>query len=144
MSWVTTFPFGGVKWPLEQELPSYRLSKGDVKIGNDVWIGDHAVILSGVTIGNGAIIGANAVVARDVAAYAVVVGNPAREVRKRFDERSIQRLEALKWWDWPNERIARFAALMLSPDISRFLDAAEQETGVAGRSVGTGAEPISY
>lgn len=87
---------------LEDGMPS---SKGDVRIGNDVYIGMGAVILSGVTIGDGAVIGARAVVARDVRPYAVAVGNPAREVRRRFSDDAVDALLEIRWWDWPDEVI---------------------------------------
>lgn len=83
------------------ELPSLRdlPIKGDTIIGNDVWIGQNATILPGVQIGDGAIIGANSVVGSNVAPYTIVVGNPARMVKKRFDEELIVLLLRLKWWD---------------------------------------------
>lgn len=81
------------------------LSKGDVIIGNDVWIGYGALILSGVKIGDGAVIGAHAVVAKNVEPYSIVVGNPAREVRKRFDDKTIKKLLEIRWWDWPIGKI---------------------------------------
>ncbi|WP_173932094.1 DapH/DapD/GlmU-related protein [Chelativorans sp. Marseille-P2723] len=92
-----------------------------VIIGNDVWIGHGAVLLPGVKVGNGAVIGANAVVTKDVPAYAVVAGAPARKLRLRFPSGTVQRLEALEWWDWPLEKL--FAAIpdMQSLDIEHFL-----------------------
>lgn len=81
-------------------------NKGDIVIGNDVWIGCEAVILAGVTVGDGAVIGTRAVVTKDVPPYTIVGGIPARPIRKRFPEPEIARLLALKWWDWPVERIA--------------------------------------
>ena len=74
-------------------------------IGNDVWIGYEAVIMAGVHIGNGAIIAARAVVTKDVPPYTIVGGVPARLIRKRFDEETIQKLKTLKWWEWPFEKI---------------------------------------
>lgn len=82
-------------------------TKGSVRIGNDVWIGLHVLILSGVTIGDGAVVGAGSVVAKDVAPYSVVVGNPARAVRSRFPPHEVKRLLALQWWDWSGEEILR-------------------------------------
>lgn len=82
-------------------------TRGDVRIGSDVWVGGGATILSGVTIGDGAVVGARAVVSRDVRPYAVVVGNPAREVRRRFDDATVERLLALRWWDWPADEVRR-------------------------------------
>ena len=80
-------------------------NKGDIVIGNDVWIGYEAVILAGVTVGDGAIIGARAVVTKDVPPYTVVGGVPAKPIRKRFSEDTIAVLLELRWWDWPEKRI---------------------------------------
>ena len=79
--------------------------KGDIVIGNDVWIGYEAVILSGVTVGDGAIIGARAVVTKDVPPYAIVGGIPARYIRRRVDEKTVTKLMELKWWEWSDEKI---------------------------------------
>lgn len=104
---LSTYPFGifGHGWekaiPKKSELPY----KGDTVIGHDVWIGYEAVIMPGVKIGNGAIIGACAVVTKDVPAYAVVGGNPAKLIRKRFDDATVVALQTLAWWDWPVEKI---------------------------------------
>ena len=91
---------------------------GDIVIGNDVWIGYEAVILSGVTIGDGAIIGTRAVVTKDVPSYTVVGGVPAKPIRKRFDEETIQKLEEIRWWDWEEERIKKNIQAIQSGDIS--------------------------
>lgn len=91
--------------------------KGDIVIGNDVWIGYRAVIMPGVRVGDGAILAACSVVTKDVAPYTIVGGNPAREIRKRFDEATIEKLLALKWWDWPIETITeKVAALVAEPE----------------------------
>lgn len=82
-------------------------NKGDIIIGNDVWIGYEAVILAGVTIGDGAIIGTRAVVTKDVPPYSIVGGVPAKSIRKRFDDETIVELLRLKWWDWSEEKIAQ-------------------------------------
>lgn len=121
--WVTTFPFN--EEPGFRHIEGHPRTKGDVTIGNDVWIGREAMIMSGVAIGDGAVIGARALVVRDVPAYGIVVGNPAKLIRKRFDEETIARLLALGWWDWPDERIRRAVPLMLDRDVRRFLDEAE-------------------
>lgn len=103
-----TFPLFYEEWGMERSaVASAWDNKGDILIGNDVWIGYEAVILAGVHIGNGAIIGARAVVTKDVAPYSIVGGVPAREIRKRFDAATIARLEALQWWDWPAAEIRR-------------------------------------
>ena len=89
------------------EVSSAWDNRGDIVIGNDVWIGYEAVILSGVHIGDGAIIGARAVVTRDVEPYTIMGGVPARPIRKRYDEETIQRLLALRWWDFPPEQMQK-------------------------------------
>lgn len=81
------------------------MTKGDIIIGNDVWIGYEAVIMAGVHIGDGAIIGARAVVTKDVPPYTIVGGTPAKEIRKRFDEDVVKKLLRLQWWDWSIDEI---------------------------------------
>lgn len=103
-------------------------TRGAVVIGNDVWIGARAIILSGVTVGDGAVIGAGAVVARDVPAYAVVAGNPARHLRYRFDEATIAALLSLRWWEWPDARIAALEDAFHGP-IEAFLQRAGDDHG---------------
>ena len=112
-SWITTSP------PPEPQ-DGHNSTKGDIRIGNDVWIGAHATVLSGVTIGDGAVVGACAVVAKDVPPYAVVVGNPARVVKFRFEDDVIAKLLAIKWWDWPPEQVASARDLLWGPDITGF------------------------
>ena len=102
------FPIFFEEWGLPKEqVTSAWDNKGDIVIGNDVWIGYEAVILSGVHIGDGAVIGARAVVTKDVAPYTVVGGVPAKKIKLRFDEETVRRLLALRWWDWPAEKIQR-------------------------------------
>lgn len=122
--WVTTYPFN-VLWGSAQHYTGHPKTRGNVNIGNDVWIGTEALILSGVTIGDGAVIAARSVLTRDVPPYAVVAGNPARIVKYRFDSSVIARLQALQWWNWEEPRIAQAMAHMLSTDILGFLDMAE-------------------
>jgi acetyltransferase-like isoleucine patch superfamily enzyme len=97
------------------------VTRGGVAIGGDVWIGARATILSGVTIGHGAIVGAGAVVTRDVPPYAVAVGNPARVARHRFAPDIVARLLALRWWEWPDERIRALEDAFYGP-IEAFLE----------------------
>ncbi len=100
------FPIFFEEWGLNSaEIASAWDNKGDIVVGNDVWIGYEAVVLSGVKIGDGAIIGARALVTKDVPPYAIVGGTPAKTIRKRFDDRIVVRLLELKWWDWSEERI---------------------------------------
>ena len=105
------FPIFFEEWGLDRtRVADAWDNKGDITVGSDVWIGYEAVVLSGVTIGDGAIIGARAVVTRDVPPYAIVGGVPARLIRKRFDDKTVETLLRLKWWDWPSEKIARHIA----------------------------------
>ena len=114
-----TFPVFFDEWGLDgKNIRDAWDNKGDIVLGNDVWVGYEAVILSGVTIGDGAIIGARAVVTKDVPPYTIVGGAPARPIRKRFDDRTIQRLQALRWWDWEGERIRRAIPAIQSGDLA--------------------------
>jgi acetyltransferase-like isoleucine patch superfamily enzyme len=122
--WTTTYPFPA-RDPRFAAIEGHPRTKGDVVIGNDVWLGREAMILSGVTIGDGAVVGARALVTRDVPPYAIVAGNPAQFVRSRFAPEIVARLLAIRWWDWPEERIARAVPQMLDRDITAFLDAVE-------------------
>ena len=109
MSSLSTYPFPLFyeEWGLDRaDVAGSWDNKGDILIGNDVWIGYEAVILAGVTIGDGAVIGTRAVVTKDVPPYTVVGGIPAKTIKKRFSEETISALLELKWWDWPKERIA--------------------------------------
>ena len=87
-----------------------------VQIDHDVWIGDGAYIKGGVHIGTGAVVGAHAVVTRDVEPYAIVVGSPARPIRKRFEERIVQGLLASRWWEWPEERLKEYGDCFAAPE----------------------------
>lgn len=103
-----TFPLFFEEWGLDKKKVTDSWdNKGDIVIGNDVWIGYEAVVMAGVTIGDGAVIGARAVVTKDVLPYTIVGGIPAKPIRKRFSEETISALLALKWWDWPKEKIAQ-------------------------------------
>jgi acetyltransferase-like isoleucine patch superfamily enzyme len=118
--WISTYPFP-VLWKEAEGIPGHPTTKGDVVIGNDVWIGFSTTILSGVTIGDGAAVGASSVVNRDVPPYAIVAGNPARIVRYRFDEETIQKLLQIRWWDWPNEKVKGNIHLICSDSIDVFI-----------------------
>ncbi len=123
--WVTTYPFSAKEmtatWPTATEIVGHPTSKGDIIIGNDVWLGAHSSILSGISIGDGAVIGAHAVVTKDVPSYTIVAGNPAKIIRRRFSASQIELLLEIRWWDWEPEKIAHYLPLMCSPDIDRFL-----------------------
>ncbi len=106
MNAVSTFPFYTLEgWDMEPPKKFDLPLKGDTVIGNDVWIGQNAVVLPGVQIGDGAIIGANSVVGSNVAPYTIVVGNPAKVLRRRFDDEMIELLLQFKWWDRSIEEI---------------------------------------
>lgn len=127
LSSLSTYPFPIFyeEWGLDvADVASAWDNKGDIRIGSDVWIGYEAVILAGVTIGDGAIIGSRAVVTKDVPPYAIAGGVPARPIRSRFAEDVVQRLLELRWWDWPEERIAANLAALRSGDVKRLSPAA--------------------
>ncbi len=115
--WVTTFPLRiafGDTLAGKDGLPA---SKGETKIGNDVWIGFRAIVLSGVTIGDGAVIGTGAIVTEDIPPYAIVAGNPARLIRYRFSSNEIERLLVLRWWEWDIDKIKSNIPLLCSTNI---------------------------
>lgn len=99
---ATTYP---LKRKLVGGANTDMISKGRIVIGNDVWVGMNAVILGGVTIGDGAVVGAGSVVTKNVPPYTVVCGNPAREIRGRFDDETVRKLLSIRWWDWPDNKV---------------------------------------
>lgn len=114
------FPLFFEEWGLDiKNVTASWDNKGDIVIGNDVWIGYEAVVLAGVTIGDGAIIGARAVVTNNVPPYTIVGGIPAKPIRKRFSEKTVSELLRLKWWDWPKERIAQNIAAIQTGSLER-------------------------
>ena len=118
MNAATTYPFYTLQgWNMKPPAKSDLPLKGDTIIGNDVWIGQNATILPGVHIGDGAIIGANAVIGSDIEPYTIVVGNPARPLRKRFDDELISLLECFKWWDKPIAEINELIPILTSGDV---------------------------
>lgn len=122
ISSVTTYPFnvfGGLWTERTPDHLSQLPHKGDIIIGNDVWIGRECTIMPGVTIGDGAIIAAYSVVAKDVPPYGVAGGNPARLLKKRFDDELIELLLEWKWWDLPPEELAEYLPLLCDPDLEK-------------------------
>ena len=114
-----TFPIFFEEWDLDAKcIRDAWDNKGDIIIGNDVWIGYDAVIMSGVKIGDGAIIGTRAVVTKDVPPYTIVGGVPAKPIRKRFDDVTIEKLETLRWWDWDYEKVKRNIPTIQSGDVA--------------------------
>ncbi len=120
------FPVFGGAWaePMGvMDMPSGN--KADTIIGHDVWLGHECLVMPGVRMGDGAIAGARSVVTRDVPPYAVVAGNPARIVRYRFDEKTVERLQRLAWWDWPAERVAAAVPVLVAGDVAALEKLAE-------------------
>jgi len=115
---VSTYPFPVFKNGWEDVYNPFDLPvKGDIIIGNDVWMGYDSVIRNGVTVGNGAIIATRSVVIKDVPAYAIVAGNPAKVVKMRFDDKTIERLQNIAWWDWDIKKITQHLKLICNLDI---------------------------
>lgn len=117
---VSAYPFAifGNGWERAMEGRSYP-NKGDLVIGNDVWIGYNATLMAGITVHDGVIIAANSTVTKDVEPYAIVGGNPAAVIRKRFSVEKIRELLAIKWWDWDIEKITRNVHNLTGNDISK-------------------------
>ena len=120
---LSTYPFPILfeEWVLPTDVDSMAkawYNHVDIVVGNDVWIGYEAIVLAGVTIGDGAIVGSRAVVTKDVPPYTIVGGIPAKPIRKRFDDAVIEKLEALRWWDWDEEKIRRNLPAIQSGDIA--------------------------
>ena len=117
-----TFPLFYEEWELEKSnITTAWDNKGDIVIGNDVWIGYEAVIMAGAHIGDGAIIAARAVVTKDVPPYTIVGGTPAKEIRKRFDAEVIQQLLLLKWWNWSTDKIRQCLPSIMEGKINELL-----------------------
>ncbi|MFA7074977.1 MAG: CatB-related O-acetyltransferase, partial [Endomicrobiaceae bacterium] len=112
------FPIFFNEWDLDlKDITKAWDNKGDIVIGNDVWIGYESVIMQGVHIGDGAIIGTRAVVTKDVPPYTIVAGVPAKPVKKRFDDKTIDKLMAIQWWDWSPEKVKEKLHLIMNGDI---------------------------
>jgi virginiamycin A acetyltransferase len=128
MNGFSTYPFSNFMMTSETTsediVAMFKESshKGDIIVGNDVWIGFDATIMPGVKIGDGAIIGAKSVVTNDVEAYTVVGGNPAKVIRKRFEDEVIEMLLTIKWWDWSIEKIEENVDIITGSNIDAFWD----------------------
>lgn len=118
---ITTYPFNALLKNFNY-IGGHPHTKGNITIGNDVWIGSEAKILSGVNIGDGAIIGANSIVTKDVPPYAIAAGNPAKIVRYRFDEITINKLLKIKWWDFDEKEIIEIIPLLQSENMQKLID----------------------
>lgn len=116
--WISTFPF---YWMNEESSFSEALNgyepAGDTVIGNDVWIGSEAIVMPGIRVGHGAVIGTRALVTRDVEPYAIVGGNPAKTLRKRFDDRRIELLLEMEWWNWTSDQLKAAMPLMTCANV---------------------------
>lgn len=128
LSGISTYPFQifGNGWKKVMPSLSDLPYKGDTVIGNDVWIGYDALIMPGVRIGDGAIVSSRSVVTGDVAPYTIVGGNPAKTIKARFAPEAVARLQAIAWWDWPVETITRHLEQIVSGDIERLSECANQ------------------
>lgn len=119
-----TFPLFYEEWELDKaNVTSAWDYKGNIVIGNDVWIGYEAIIMAGVHIGDGAIIAARAVVTKDVPSYTIVGGIPAKEIKKRFDPEVVRLLQLLKWWNWPVDRIRKYLPYITNGNLTGMLTA---------------------
>ncbi|MHB1454297.1 MAG: Vat family streptogramin A O-acetyltransferase [Saccharofermentanales bacterium] len=123
MNSATTYPFSLMGGGWEKSTPSLGdlPFKGDTVVGNDVWIGQNVTVLPGIHIGDGAIVAANTIVTKDIPAYHIAGGNPARIIKKRFEDDLISHLLDLKWWDWPVRRIFDNLDILCSGDLSKIM-----------------------
>jgi acetyltransferase-like isoleucine patch superfamily enzyme len=126
--WVSTFPFRivyGLPGKCEDGQPN---SRGPIILGNDVWLGRGVTVLSGVAIGDGAIVGARSLVVKDVEPYTIVGGVPARAIHRRFEDRHIEALLAIRWWDWPEEEILSITDILCSENVDALIAYAEKRS----------------
>lgn len=123
IDWISTYPFRAMFDLPGAYADGHPRPKGDLLIGNDVWIGRGARVLSGLTIGDGAAIAGYSVVTKDVRPYAIVAGNPAREIRRRFSDEQVRELLEIAWWRWPLERILETVPELCSENVDAFIRA---------------------
>lgn len=124
IDWVSSYPFPAF-FSQARHIQDFEITHGDVVIGSDVWLCQNSTILSGITIDHGAVIANGAVVTKNVAAYEIVGGNPAKHIRWRFDEQTREALLKNAWWDWPEPEVLNILDLLCSDNIHKFLDYAE-------------------
>jgi len=120
IDWISTYPFGGVIKDIPIN-PEHSIGKGNMEIGNDVWICTSVTILPGVNIGNGAVIAAGAVVTKNVLPYEIVGGNPAKHIKFRFNEDQIKSLEKIAWWNWDLKKIKKEIPMLQSGNVDGFI-----------------------
>jgi acetyltransferase-like isoleucine patch superfamily enzyme len=124
IDWVSTYPFNDTPKEFEtaKHITGHPATKGDVNVGNDVWIGYNAIILSGVTIGDGAVVGAGSVVSKSIGAYEIWAGNPAKFVKKRFSDEEIASLLKIKWWNWTYDKVQLNIDQLCQDNIKLFIN----------------------
>ena len=121
--WITTYPFGHINQNVFKcNIPGHNSTRGHVEIGNDVWICSNVTIMSGVKVGDGAVIAANSHVVKDVEAYSITGGNPAKLIKYRFTQEQIKKLLDIKWWNWSIEKINENLSLLCSNNIDDFIN----------------------
>jgi len=122
--WLTTYTFGHINTDVFNTFDGngHPTGKGDVIIGNDVWIAANVTIMSGVSIGDGSIIANNSHVIKDVEPYTIVGGNPAKYIKHRFEKKIIKKLLNIKWWNWEDEKIKKYIPLLCSDEYEKFLN----------------------
>jgi acetyltransferase-like isoleucine patch superfamily enzyme len=122
--WIAMYPFNTLrgKWPKAKNIGGQPTTKGDVVIGNDVWLGAGCTIMSGVTIGDGAVVAARSVVTKDVPPFAIVGGNPSKVLKMRFGREIVDELMKIQWWNWPVEQVAEYADILASNKMEAFLE----------------------
>ena len=121
VDWITTYPFNvfNKEFPVAKNITGHPATKGDVIIGNDVWIGKSVTIMSGVTIGDGAVLAANSLITKNVGAYEIWGGNPAKLIKDRFSKEDKNKLLKLKWWNWDSKKIIDNIEYLCSNNIEK-------------------------
>lgn len=120
MEWITTYPIRDRL--MGKKGADGPFGRGTTEVGSDCWIGYESMIMSGVRIGHGAVVGARAVVTKNVRPYAVVTGNPAREIKRRFTDEQVEALLRIAWWEWPDEKVFELSDLICGPNIEEFIE----------------------
>ena len=117
---VSTYPFNQL-FDGFSHIDTHPVCKGDIIIGNDVWIGEDCIINSNVKIGDGAVLGSRSIITKDIESYSIVAGSPAKFIRKRFSENQIEELLKIKWWDWDDDKVKQNIHLLMDYDIDKFI-----------------------